>query len=375
MARKSVRWISEGSDLSAAIAGIGSGPLAMDTEADSFHHYRDKVCLVQLSFGGTDLLVDPLAGLDVVPLGPVLDDAGVRKILHGADYDLRILHRDFGFTVRGLFDTMIAARLVGERAFGLAALLRKFLGVRLDKKFQRADWSQRPLTDEMEGYAVEDTRHLNALAERLEQRLTDLGRAEWAEEEFRRVEAVRWAERDRGEALARVKGSGRLDRRDRAVLGELFELRDRIARSKDVPPFRVLRDEQLVALARSRPREVAAIGAIGALPRSWREGRGARQLVAAVEAGLAIPDDRLPATAARRKKGQDPALETRLRRLCKARDRLARALDLEPSVLASRVQLEQLLSARERGSEPSGTNPLRRWQAAVLRPALEAAAP
>ena len=131
--QRAVKWIERNPELQAVVEEIGGGPLAVDTEADSFHHYREKICLIQLSYRESTALVDPLSGLDPSPLKPVLSDRAVRKVLHGADYDLRLLARDFGIEVAGLFDTMIAARLVGERAFGLAALLETRLGVRLDK--------------------------------------------------------------------------------------------------------------------------------------------------------------------------------------------------------------------------------------------------
>ena len=197
----SIAWIRETGNLSDTLAAVGAGPLALDTEADSLHHYPEKVCLVQLTFGGADHLVDPLAGVDLAPLGRILADRAVTKILHGSDYDLRVLHRDFGLELVGLFDTMIAARLTGERSFGLAALLETHFGIKLEKKFQRADWSLRPLTAEMESYAALDTRHLEALAGRLGEQLEQLGRTAWAEEEFRALEGVRWSAPDPEDAV------------------------------------------------------------------------------------------------------------------------------------------------------------------------------
>ena len=247
-------WVDRSATLENELADVGRGPLALDTEADSMHHYREKVCLIQLSFGGRDLLVDPLAGVDLAPLRPVLVDPGTRKILHGADYDIRILHRDYDLEIVGLFDTMIAARLVGERAFGLSALLEKFLDVKLDKKYQRADWSRRPLTPEMESYALCDTRYLEPLARILEERLEQLGRGEWAAEEFRRLENVRWAaERGPEGLLQRLKGVQALDRRQLAVANELVLLRDETARRRDQPLFRVMRDEVLLELVKLGP--------------------------------------------------------------------------------------------------------------------------
>jgi len=176
-----VSWIRDARSLSEALSGIGDGPLALDTEADSFHHYPEKICLIQLSTRARTYLVDPLTGLNLRSLGEVLEDGAVTKILHGADYDLRLLRRDHDLQIRNLFDTMIAARLTGETRFGLASLLESHLGVRLDKRFQRADWSQRPLPREMVEYAAADTRHLAELRSILDARLLSLGRRDWAE--------------------------------------------------------------------------------------------------------------------------------------------------------------------------------------------------
>ncbi len=363
------------SDFAVVVAGIGGGPLAVDTEADSFHHYQEKVCLVQLSFGGQDVLVDPLAEVDLSILKAPLENPGLRKIVHGADYDVRMLHRDFGLVLCGLFDTMVAARLVGERAFGLSALLSKFLNVRLEKRYQRADWSLRPLSPEMARYAVLDTRHLESLAAILEERLRELGRTDWAREEFERVEAVRWSAgaRHEGEVYLRIKGFRKLDRRQLGVLRELAELREATARRRDVSPFRVMRDEVLLELVRSSPRDHRELRAVHGLPSSWTRDTGASALLEAVDRGLALSDECLPPIPrSEKRKRLDPQSETRVRRLCGERDRLARRLGLEPAVLAPRSVLEQLVAHLERGQDLDRVPGLRRWQIALLEPVIRA---
>ena len=232
-----VLWVDRTPILAEHIARVRSGPLALDSEADSFHHYHEKVCLIQLSFGESDLLLDPLSDLDLAPLGALLADRRLTKILHGADYDIRMLRRDLGLEIRGLFDTMVAARLVGERSFGLSALLEKFFDVKLDKRFQRADWSRRPLPVEMKRYAVRDTRYLEELAGLLQRRLEELGRVEWADEEFGRLESVCWvSERRPEEAFLRVEGIQALNRAELAVARELALLRESTARRRDGRP-------------------------------------------------------------------------------------------------------------------------------------------
>ena len=164
--------------------------LAVDTEAASFHKYLDRVYLLQLSSRDETAVVDPLAVKDLSAFGAMLADPAIEVVFHDADYDLRLLHQEFGFQATHLFDTRVAAQLLDEPGFGLAALLEKYLGMRIDKRFQRADWSLRPLSDEMLAYAATDTRHLAELRDILRSRLVELGRLAWAEEEFVVMEGI-----------------------------------------------------------------------------------------------------------------------------------------------------------------------------------------
>jgi ribonuclease D len=227
--------------------------LAVDLEADSLHHYADKVCLLQFSTAHRDVLVDPLTLPTLDPLKPVFADPSVRKVFHAGDYDLRSLWRDFGISVAGLFDTMVAAQLLGEEKIGLSDLLEKHFGVCLDKRFQKADWSKRPLPPEMLRYAVEDTRHLRRLSVLLEKELAARGRLAWATEEFSLTEQVRFSDAPEGPSCLRVKGARALERRGLAVLEELLRWRDDKARERDVPLFKVVGTETLLELARISP--------------------------------------------------------------------------------------------------------------------------
>jgi len=221
------------------------GPVAIDLEADSFHHYREKTCLIQFAYKGRQLIIDPLAGIDPAPLGRILADPAIRKIFHGSDYDLRLLDRDFHLPVKGLFDTMIAARLTGETAFGLSALLEKHIGVTLDKKYQRADWSRRPLPPEMLDYAISDIVHLCELSDLLERRLEELSRLEWAQEEFRFLEQVRWEAKSQDDTLfLKIKGARKLRPGQLSVLRRLFEFREvRNSGQSKVCPVRSARED------------------------------------------------------------------------------------------------------------------------------------
>lgn len=365
-----IRWIDTPEGLDALVAELAGAPFALDTEADSFHHYHDKVCLLQITAGCGDVLVDPLAGLDLEPLRAPLEDAAVRKILHGADYDVRILHRDFRIAPRGIFDTMIAARLTGETAFGLAALLEKFLDVRLDKAHQRADWSIRPLPVAMADYAAADTRHLRDLAAILEARLLELGREDWAREEFERTEAVRWknGEQASPDAWRKTKGATSLDRRALAVLRELWLWRDATARGKDRPPFKVLRDEALVALARKRPAGRSELEKVEGIFPGFVRSSGATPLLEAVARGVAVPEADLPPPFEDRRVRPDPEFERRVGVLKARRDAVALELGLEPGMLGGRALLEAIQRRIDAGEDPAATPDLRDWQWRLIGP-------
>ena len=320
-----VQWITTGEALEDTLRGTGAGPVAVDTEADSMHHYPEKVCLIQLSFRGRDYLIDPLAGIDVSAFAALMADGERRKILHGADYDLRVLHRDFAVRVRGLFDTMVAARLTGERRFGLAALLESRLSIKLDKKYQRADWSRRPLPEPMVRYAVLDTRHLEALAGLLIADLERLGRVSWAEEEFRRLETVRWTDSPEGEAFRKIRGATKLSRRELAVLRELVAVRETEARKRDRPPFRILSNDTLLDLARAMPARREDLRETRALPDRWRGGEAARRLVEAVDRARALGDSELPRITNHRRPPRDPRFDSEVKRLGRERDRIAKS--------------------------------------------------
>lgn len=350
------------------LAGIGAGPVALDTEADSFHHYRDRVCLIQISAGGVDAIVDPLADLDVRRIGPLLADRSVEKILHGADYDVRILRRDFGLAIGRLFDTMVAARLVGEQALGLAALLQRFLGIEHDKSHQRADWSRRPLTPAMVAYAALDTRHLADLAALLRERLDATGRRAWAEEEFARLEDLAWRDTrdDDPEPFRRVKGSARLDRATLAVLREVWTWREEMARRRDRPTFRVLRDETLRAVAEARPAAVSDLARIAGFPEPILRSPAAHDLVAAAQRGVACAEEDRPEIRRVERGRPDPAVEAETVRLKEVRDRIAAELALDPSIVASRAALEEIGRRRLAGEDPWGSPELRSWQRELL---------
>jgi ribonuclease D len=344
----------------------GATTLAVDTEGASFHRYHDRIYLLQLSTLERHAIIDPLRAGTLDALGAVVESRGVEIVFHDADYDLRLLHQDYGWRVANIFDTRLAAQLLGIRAFGLAALLQSFFGVRLDKRFQRADWSMRPLSKEMLAYAAQDTMHLLELRQQLRSELEKRGRWSWATEEFERLEGTRWDEEDTGSAFLRMKGARDLSRRELAVLRELVPWREDVARELDRSTFRVVGNEVLLEMSRRAPSSKAELGAIKGMPRGMIETRSAGMLDA-IQRGVAVAEADLPRFPKSPRWARDPDFDDRVNRLRQVRDAKARDLDLEPGVLCPRERLESIARKQATSLESLTEVPeLRRWQIEVL---------
>ena len=340
--------------------------LALDTEGASFHRFVDRIYLLQLSTREQTAIIDPLPVGKPAGLGRLLEDPGVEIVFHDADYDLRLLHQDYGWHTRNIFDTRVAAQLLGIRAFGLAALLEKYFGVKLDKKHQRADWSMRPLTQGMLDYAAQDTIHLLELRDRLKGELERSGRWEWAVEEFGLLEGTRWNDDDSANAFLRIKGARDLSRRELAILRELVPWRDAIAGQLDRATFRVLGNEQLLEISKQQPASRDVLGAIKGMPRGILDSRGG-ELLDAVKRGLAVPDSELPRFPKAQRWDRDPDFDSRVNALKTARDSAATRLDLDPGVLCSRDRMEAVARKNPSSREELESIPeLRRWQAREL---------
>lgn len=346
---------------------------ALDCEAAGFHRYSDRLCLVQVTVGTQTFVVDPLAfdAADVLR-GPV-EDPAVRVMMHGADYDLRLLDRDLGIRVRGLFDTQVAASLLGEPVLGLSPLLERHLGVRLSKKHQRADWAKRPLPEDMIDYAAADTRHLSALVEILEEALTVAGRKAWAEEEFRLLEAIRWEEEVPEDPVLRVKGARRMSPREVHALREALGWRDEIAQRRDRAPFRVAGDQVLVAVAQERPRTVSGLQRIKGMPRGVAKAEGGR-LVALMRAVEEIPLTALEGYPTPERSGSGrptPEEEERAAALKAVRNRRAEELGLARGALISNAMLLEIARLAPRTEAGLRTVPgMKEWQLEAVGDAL-----
>ena len=340
--------------------------LALDTEGASFHRFVDRIYLLQLSTREQTAIIDPIPIGTPALLGKLLEDRDVEVVFHDADYDLRLLQQDYGWHIRNIFDTRVAAQLLGLRAFGLAALLERYFGVKLDKKHQRADWSMRPLPQGMLDYAAQDTIHLLELRDRLKHDLEHAGRWDWAREEFSLLEGTKWGDDDSANAFLRIKGARDLTRRELAILRELVPWRDAIARQLDRATFRVVGNEQLLDIARQQPATRDALAAIKGMPRGLLESRG-HEVLDAVKRGLAVPDAELPRFPKAARWDRDPDFDVRVSALKTVRDETATRLDLDPGVLCSRDRLEAVARKNPTNRDELETVvELRKWQRNVL---------
>ena len=349
------RWIA---DSEAHLQATGEKRVCLDTEADSLHHYHEKLCLLQVACGGRFALIDPLAIPDVSELLALMDR--YELWFHGADYDLTMLRRTYNWEPRLIRDTQIAARLTGSRQFGLAALLQNVLGITVSKASQKADWSRRPLPDHMLAYAVDDVRYLLKIADHFLAILAEKNRVSWFEESCRALQrdvaARSMAPR---EDPWRVQGSGRLHSKGLAILKAMWEWREGIAQERDMPCYRIMSNKQMVAYA-----ETFEAGGVMQPPGGWRPRwkKEFHDLIATVfRQGQDAWPQRLKKVKGRMTDSQRDVVD----RLCAQRDELALQLDIEGSLLGSRSTLEQVVSEPDNGGAA-----LMEWQLHLLKPAI-----
>lgn len=346
--------------------------IALDCEAAGFHRYTDKLCLVQLSTPEETFLFDTLAVNPEKSLKPLLEDPEVRVVMHGADFDLRLLHRDLGIRVRGLFDTQAAATLLGATAIGLASLLQEHLGIELAKEHQRADWAQRPLPDGFLEYAASDTRHLMDLERILALELQEMERMDWAAEEFRFLERIRWEE-DRSDPVTRFKGARHLHPRQVTALRVVLAWRDGIAREWDRAPFRVVGDAALSAIVMGRPKSVEDLADLkGMSPRLARN--HGRELLEELERIDGLPDEDLQPYPRGNRNGParfTPEEDLQAESVRNLRSHRAKELGLGKGVLLSNAQITDIIRAKPRSLATLRELPgLRGWQADLLGPEI-----
>lgn len=362
-------WIRTPVDLAALARKLGGlKAVAVDTEADSLHHYPERLCLVQLADpDGRVYLVDPLALPGLEPMRGLCADPATVKVFHSADNDLGHLKRRFGFTFASIADTMLAARFLGVRELGLDRLLAQYLGVHTLKSQQKTDWARRPLTRAQEEYAAEDVRHLIALLDRLTTELRQLGREAWLMEECEALAAVPAPERASDEdGYRRFRGASRLDRRGLSVLRALHARREAWAQAEHRPPFKVLSPETLLAVATVLPTDRAALAGIhGLTPRLIeRYGEG---ILEAIARGLVELIPEAPRGGRHTRPVITPTVRRRADALRSWRAAAAERTGLDPGVLLPQRLIEALATAPPTDAAGLGNVPgLRRWRIEVF---------
>ena len=346
--------------------------VAVDTEADSLHNYFEKVCLVQLSLGGEHYLVDPFAEMDLTGFLEALADKPL--ILHGGDYDLRMMRASLGFRPRReVFDTMIAAQLLGIEQIGLAALIERFFDITIGKEGQKSDWSRRPLSEKQLRYAVNDTRFLEQLADRLRGELGERGRVDWHVESCRAmVESARPDNKRDPEDAWRIKGAGRLTRRQLAYLRELWRWRDQHARRANLPSFKIFGNQQILDLLQWAESHLGVPLDQGPKLSHNIAGSRLRTLEEAIARVAGMDQTQWPEVR-RLDRGDAPRNDcieqiNALRGECA---RIAKELEIGASTLAPRTALEAIARSRPRTvDEIMESGKLLRWQAELVQRAI-----
>lgn len=362
-------WVDEVETLRQLVGLLRpDSPFALDTEADSLHHYKESVSLVQIAQSGHHFLVDPLADLQLSPLWKKM--AGTVWILHGADFDLRMMRRIGAKEPGAVFDTMLGAQLLGFSAFGYAALVEHFYGITLSKKNQKADWSQRPLSHSMLDYAVQDTRYLEGILHEMTQLLHFAGRLEWHEQSCARVVRTSLISREEDpENVWRITGSNRLTPPGLAILKAVWHWREIEAEKADLPVFKVMNNETILDLA-----EWAAESpkmpppAFSRWPHRMSHGRAEKLIHTIEEARQAEPIPKLPSKPRLR---HDAKADARMEKLRKGRDEIAEKLKLDPSIIASKSTLLDIARDPENGpAKLVAEDRWCPWQAELIAPII-----
>ncbi len=340
-------WVARSGELRRMVDNLTQQQIiAVDTESNSLYAYHEQVCLIQFSTPETDFLVDPLAQADLSALAPVFEDPAIEKVFHAAEYDLICLKRDYGFTFNNLFDTMLAARILGRSGLGLGTMLEEEFGVVADKRYQRANWARRPLSRAMLNYARMDTHYLIPLRDLLKEELVAEGRIALAEEDFKRLTQVPAGSHENGSSSCwRIPGSQDLTPRQAAVLVQVCAFRDEQARLINQPPFRVLSNQTLLEIAQLMPRKRGDLNKVASLNQRLihRYGDG---LLVAVERGVIGP----PAYRPYLPRPADDLL-WRLDMLRNWRKKTARNIGVKSDVVLPRDVMEQIARSSPRDLE------------------------
>jgi len=337
--------------------------IGVDLEADSMYHFKEKVCLIQIATPNATAVIDPLQIKNLSALKPVFRSADIQKVFHGADYDVRSLYRDFKISINNLFDTELACRFLGFKESGLDAVLTKRYNVRLDKKYQRKDWSKRPLPEDMIAYAAADVHYLVPLAKSLQHELKNKGRLSWVQEECTYLSKVRPASVDSSPLLLGFKGAGKLDPRGLAVLEELLHLRKKNAQQQDRPLFRIMGNKSIMALAETRPQSIKKLVKTEVLG-SKQLDRYGKDIILAVKKALRMPARDLPIYPRKTAPMVRAIVAQRVKELRRWRDRLANKLEIDPAIICTKALISAIAVQRPVSvSSLSTVKELKTWQA------------
>lgn len=336
--------------------------IAVDLESDSMYHFREKICLIQISITGTNVLIDPLKIDDISGLKEVFRQPGIQKIFHGADYDIRSLYRDFGIEVCNLFDTELACRFTGARETGLDTVLDHYFSVKLDKKFQRKDWSVRPLPVEMLDYAANDTIYLIPLARLMENELKKLGRRSWVKEECELLSRVRPNHTGDHPLFTRFRGAGKLKPRHLAVLEALLHFRMAVAEKKDRPPFKVMSNHLLIKIAQNPPASIEDMKRRRMLSKKQFEMYGV-DIFDRIEKAMELSDDDLPVYPRKKSPRLKFSVSERIRRLKQWRIRKGEQLKIDPALICPKSAIASIaLENPGKTRDMKTVDGLRNWQ-------------
>ena len=312
--------------------------IAVDLEADSMYHFKEKVCLIQMATHDVNVVIDPLKIHDLSPLKPLFENHSIKKIFHGADYDVRSLYRDFKININNLFDTQLACMFLGIRETGLEAVVKKWFKIRLDKKYQRKNWSKRPLSEDMLAYAAKDTLYLLPLAKILEEKLKNHERLSWVNEECRYLSKVRHASANNEPLYLKFNGAGRLDSRSLAVLESLLQYRKKIAKKEDRPLFKIIGNNSLMKLATKKPVKLSLVEKTKTLsPRQIRIHGDA--VIDIINNTLKVPGGSLPVYPRKKASPLPPQVPKRVKAIKAWRDTIANKLKIDPSILFNKALL------------------------------------
>jgi ribonuclease D len=340
--------------------------IGVDLEGDSMFHYQEKICLFQISTPSSNFVIDPLSVKDLSPLAPVFADKRTRKIFHGADYDIRSLYRDFTMVVRSLFDTQIAARFLGMKETGLASLLQERFGVASDKRYQKKDWSRRPLPEPMLDYAVQDICYLLPLSHFLRDELAEKGLLFCVEEECGLLARVRPNTPKSKPFFLHFKGASRLGVRDLAVLENLLSMRDQMAKRKDCPHFKVLGNNTVLEIVKRKPLNKKDLAGIPGLSPKLIDLMG-DVIAEKVTEGLEVPFGSIESFP-KRIMTRLTAIETsRIKALKKWREQIGERRGIDPSLVCTNAQIQALAMANpQTPEEMKEIQEIRKWQIEIF---------